>query len=204
MDITWYGYSSFSVKTKNGSLVVDPYKNIDLKMPSVKADVVVISDENNGTYSAENIGGEPKVLTWPGEYEVAGIAITAMEVAPGAAKKDATKPMIYSFDADGLKVCYITDFAAALTEELMESIGDVDILMVPAGKPDTNLEEIHKSIEEIEPRIVIPMYYNTPGLKADLKELEPFLKKTASSKPKPKKNSPSHPAPTSPKKKPNS
>jgi len=177
MEITWYGYNSFGVKTKGGSLIVDPYtSDVGLKFPGVKANVVIFSSEENKSNNAEAVGSEPKVLTWPGEYEVAGIAITALELTSAAeGKKETQKDMIYSFDADGMKVCYISDFTVPVTDELMESIGDVDILVVPLKG---NLEELHKTIEEIEPRIVIPVGYKTPGLKVEAGDLEAFLKKT--------------------------
>ena len=179
MDITWYGYSCFSLKTKDGSLVIDPYKDVGLKLPNLKPSAVIISDENTPELSAAAVGDSPKVLTWAGEYEVAGIAITAMmHGASAEEKKGAKKAMIYTFDADGLKVCYISDMSVPINDDLMESIGDVDVLMVPVGKGKTNIEEIHTIIEEIEPRIVIPVFYKTPGLKAEAGDLEPFLKKT--------------------------
>lgn len=174
MDITWYGYNCFGVKTKGGYLLIDPYKDIGLKLPPLKASVVVLSNEEEKSNNAEGVNGEPQVITWPGEYEIAEIAITALELA-GTDKKAMKKSMIYSFDADGLKVCYISDYSVPVTDELMESIGDVDILMVPVGKG--NLEEIHKTIEDIEPRIVIPIGYKTPGLKAEAGDLEAFMKK---------------------------
>lgn len=177
MEITWYGYNCFGVKTKGGSLVVDPYKNdVGLKLPNLKANVVILSDEENKSNNAEGVSGEPKLLTWPGEYEVAEIAITAVELASPAEKKQPEKkPTIYSFDADGLKVCYITNFTVPVSDEQMESIGDVDILVVPLKG---NLEELHKTVEEIEPRIVIPVGYKTDGLKAEAGDLEAFLKKS--------------------------
>lgn len=181
MDITWYGYNSFGMKTKNGFLVVDPYKDIGLKLPPLKASVVVLSNEDEKSNNAEGVSGEPQVITWPGEYEIAEIAITALELA-GTDKKAMKKSMIYSFDADGLKVCYISDYSVPVTDELMESIGDVDILMVPVGKG--NLEEIHKTIEDIEPRIVIPMGYKTTGLKVESGDLEAFMKKSGAQAPK--------------------
>lgn len=175
MDITWYGYNCFGLKTKGGTLVVDPYKSdVGLKLPSIKASVVVLSNEDDKNNNAEGINEEPKVLTWPGEYEVAGIAITALQLKSDA-KKEAKKSMIYSFDADGLKVCYISNFEVPVSDELMEEIGDVDILMVPVGKG--NLDEMHKTIEEIEPRLVIPVGYHTEGLKAEAGDLQAFLKK---------------------------
>lgn len=178
MEINWYGNNCFGVKTKGGSLVVDPYSSATgLKLPNLKADVVVMSGEEDPNLKADGVAGEPNVLTWPGEYEVAEIAITALELsAPADSKKGAAKKsMIYSFDADGLKVCYISDFNVPISDELMENIGDVDVLMVPIHG---NLEEIHKTIEEIEPRIVIPIGYKTPGLKVEAGDLEAFIKKT--------------------------
>lgn len=178
MEITWYGYNCFSMKTKGGTLVMDPYnKDTGLKLPDLKASVVILSDEENKTNNAEAVGGDPKVLTWPGEYEVAGIAITALDLPKSAKskKETATKGMIYSFDADGMKVCYISDFKVPVTEELMESIGDVDILVVPL---QGNMEELHKTIEEIEPRVVVPIGFKTAGLKLEVGDLETFLKKT--------------------------
>ncbi len=187
MEITWYGYNCYGVKTKTGTLVMDPYKNdIGLKLPSLKADVVILSDEENKSNNPEAVEGNPKILTWPGEYEVAGIAITAMEIStPAEGKKPANKAMIYTFDADGLKVCYIDDFSVPIGDDLMDNIGDVDILLVPVKG---NLEEIHKTIEEIEPRVVIPIGCKTTGLKVEAGDLEAFLKKsgTKAGNPEPK------------------
>lgn len=169
MEITWYGNNCFGVKTKGGMLVVDPYASATgLKLPGLKANVVVVSDEEDKNLTAEGIGGEPKLLTWPGEYEVSEIAITALQLPE-------KKGMIYSFDADGLKVCYISNVSAPISEELMESIGDVDILVIPVKG---NIEEIHKTIEEIDPRIMVPVGYKTPGLKVEAGDLAAFLKKT--------------------------
>ena len=189
MEITWYGYNCFGLKTKDGAMIVDPYKNdVGLKLPALKGNVVIVSDQENQSNNAEGVSGDPKILTLPGEYEVSGIAITGMELSESKSeeksdkKKSASsssastqkKSRIYSFDADGLKVCYITDFVVPLTEDQLETIGDVDVLVAPVRG---NLEELHKSIEEIEPRIVIPISYKTGGLKAEAGDLETFLKK---------------------------
>jgi len=158
---------------------MDPYKDeVGLKMPGLKANAVILSNEKSSLNNTAAVTDEPKVLTWPGEYEVSGIAITAMELAaPEGEKKDTVKPMIYTFDAEGMKVCYISDYSMPITDELMETIGDVDVLVVPVGKEKANYDEIHKTIEEIEPRIVIPIYYKTAGLKVDAGDPAIFLKK---------------------------
>ncbi len=64
-----------------------------------------------------------------------------------------------------------------LTEEQIQKIGDVDILLVPVGAGGSlSAEEARKIILQIEPKIVIPMYYRIPGLKIKLESVEGFLK----------------------------
>ena len=60
-------------------------------------------------------------------------------------------------------------------------IGEVDVLLIPVGgKYTINPIEAVKTINKIEPRIVIPMHYGNLELKQDvfgeLSELQVFLK----------------------------
>jgi len=122
------------------------------------------------------VSGDPKIITWPGEYEVAGIAITAQELSPEKSSKKTEKPMLFMFDADNLKVCYLTDLSVTFTEEMVENIGEVDVLLVPVGGEKNGYKQAHQLIEDLEPRAVIPMHYKTPGLKIELEGLENFAK----------------------------
>ncbi len=49
MEITWHGQSCFSVKTKEGTIVTDPYgKDIGYSLPRLRADIVTISHDAPG------------------------------------------------------------------------------------------------------------------------------------------------------------
>ena len=64
-----------------------------------------------------------------------------------------------------------------LKEELLEKVANVDILLVPIGGHDTiNCEEAISLINQIEPKIIIPMHYALPNLKIKLDSLDKFLK----------------------------
>jgi L-ascorbate metabolism protein UlaG (beta-lactamase superfamily) len=64
-----------------------------------------------------------------------------------------------------------------LTEEQVEKIGNIDILMIPVGGVYTiSSKEAAKIISQIEPKIVIPMHYQIPKLKIKLEGLDKFLK----------------------------
>ncbi len=175
MEIVWHGYGCVSIKTRDGLAVINPYnEEIGLKLPNIKANVVLTSDEKDaGMNNVAAIGGEPKVLSWPGEYEVAGIAITAQELNndPKLASS-----MVFTLDADGLKVCYLTNLSTPLSDEFVENIGEVDVLLVPVSGDSTGYKEAHAAIEEIEPRAVVPVKFQTSGEKVKLDTIDNFAK----------------------------
>jgi L-ascorbate metabolism protein UlaG (beta-lactamase superfamily) len=52
-----------------------------------------------------------------------------------------------------------------------------DILMVPVGGRYTiNGKQAVEVINQVEPKVVIPMHYQLPGLKFELDDLENFVK----------------------------
>ena len=64
-----------------------------------------------------------------------------------------------------------------LTEEQIDLIGDVDILMIPVGGvASQDASGASKIISQIEPKIVIPMHYALPKLKVKFDDVEKFLK----------------------------
>ncbi len=55
-------------------------------------------------------------------------------------------------------------------------MGDVDILFIPVGdKGVIDAKKAKVVIEQIEPRIIIPMMYHTEGSKCGLDSLDAFL-----------------------------
>jgi L-ascorbate metabolism protein UlaG (beta-lactamase superfamily) len=182
MDITWHGHSCFTIKGKDAVVVTDPYKNIGLNLPKLKADIVTISHEHDGHNNFEAVEGARKVITWPGEYELKNVSVIAIEAfhyskgeAADAEKRG--KIIIFVIDIDGFKICHLGDLGHKLTSDITEAIGDVDILLIPVGGKNTiDYKKAVEVIEQIEPRIVIPMHYKTEGSTADIDTNEKFLK----------------------------
>jgi len=64
-----------------------------------------------------------------------------------------------------------------LTEDQLEEIGDIDVLMIPVGGEFTiDAKGATHVISQIEPKIIIPMHYAIPKLKTKLDEVDKFLK----------------------------
>lgn len=183
MEITWHGHSCFTIKDKGVTIVTDPYTNLGTKLPKLKGDIVTLSDELIETEgNTADVAGDPKTLSWPGEYEIKGVGVegySAFHFAKSVekAEKANCKVVIYNFFIGGYKVCHLSGLGHRLTNELTESIGDVDILLVPVGgNLVIDAKKAVEVVEAIEPRIVIPMYYKIPGSKLDIGGASDFLK----------------------------
>jgi len=184
MDITFLGHSSFKLKGRLGSVVTDPFDPAmtGLKFSPVEADIVTVSHDHSDHNQASQVSGVKKVIAGPGEYEIMGISIIGFPSyhdEKGGSLRG--KNTIYIYEMDGLRLAHLGDLGHKLSEEVVEDIGRIDILMVPVGGEFT-IGPVEAAIltQAIEPSIVIPMHYQTPGLKSEtfskLGSVEPFLK----------------------------
>jgi len=91
-------------------------------------------------------------------------------------KEKNKKPLtMFLIQSEGITIGHLSNINCVPSEKYLERLENVDILFVPVGGKGTlGAEEATKIISEIEPRIVIPMYYKTPKLKIDLENIDKF------------------------------
>jgi len=189
MDIYPLGHASFKLKGKMASVVTDPYdpKVVGLKFPKhTTADIVTISHNHPDHNFAKAVESEPGnqkiVLTGPGEYEVKGIDVVGIATFhDGNEGAQRGKNVMYKIDIDGMTVLHCGDLGHKLTEEQVEVIDNVDILLIPVGGFYTiDAATAGDVVTQLEPSIVIPMHYNRDGLDpkafGNLTPLANFLK----------------------------
>lgn len=182
MDIIYLGHSSFKLKGKNASVVTDPYdKNIGLKFPGTEAEIVTISHHHEDHNRADLVTGMKKVIDGPGEYEIMGVSFIGLASFHDSKKgEERGVNTIYVIEMDGLRICHLGDLGHSLSDSLVESLGDIDILMIPVGGEFTiDAGEAVSVVQAIEPSIVIPMHYQVSGLTESFAKLSPvgdFLK----------------------------
>jgi L-ascorbate metabolism protein UlaG (beta-lactamase superfamily) len=181
MDITWLGQSCFKIQGKDTSLVVDPYDSkLGIKLPKkLESDILLITHDHYDHNNKAAVSGNPYLITTPGEYEIKGVQVTGIEMFHDKNQgKDRGKTTAYIIEIDGIKICHLGDIGQDLSDEDIEKLGDVDILMIPVGGVFTiNAEEAAKIIGEIEPKISIPMHYKIPCLAEKLDSIDKFKDK---------------------------
>ena len=166
MNITWYGQSCFRLEAKEGSILIDPFsKEIGLKPPRIKDEVILVTHQHPDHNAIEDANPEAFIIQNPGEYENHGIAIRGIQSFHD--NKEGTERglnTIYVLKAEDLHICHLGDLGHVLTDHQVEEIGDVDILMIPVGGTYTiDAKTAVEVINQIEPKIVIPMHYMVPG-----------------------------------------
>ncbi|MFA5935983.1 MAG: MBL fold metallo-hydrolase [Patescibacteria group bacterium] len=187
MQIFWHGFSSIRIEAKQGeteaTLLTDPYPNESgLRFPrTIEPDMLVLSHQDKERFNLEGVLGSPFTVTDPGEYEVQGMF--AHGIQDPAAEKDELRPIVYRFDAEGISLAFLGQINRALTTHEIEQLGDIDILFLPVGGGEVlDAKKAVDVISSVEPRIVIPMYYDVPGIKEKLGTVDAFCKQMGASK----------------------
>ncbi|GEM_PF-6694851 len=162
MTISWHGGSSFELTHKKMSILLNGEPKADLG--NVKA---VIFDR-----TAENQTAPEGILlvNWPGEYDRAGFVFRGVE----SADKDG-HCIAYVFHTKEGEVAWLGEMKQYPSEEFIEELGEVHVLIVPVGGKDVlNAKDAYRLVEAIEPLVVIPMCYGDKreGLSAFLKEMD--------------------------------
>ena len=80
MELTWLGHSCFRLRGKDATLITDPPSPATgYSLGRITADIVTISHQHVGHNYVKGIGGDPKVVTGPGEYEISQILISGVQ-----------------------------------------------------------------------------------------------------------------------------
>ena len=186
MDIYWGGQALFKLKGKYASVIIDPFDPTytGLKLPKdLTANLVLLSHEHEDHGNSDVVtapdGKKPMVFKEPGEYEVSGVVVSAINsFHDNTNGSERGKNLIFHIMIDGLNILHLGDLGQSeLTEEQLSQIGQVDILLVPVGSVYTiNSKAASNIVSQLEPKIIIPMHYKIEDLKFELEGVEGFLK----------------------------
>ncbi|MFC2047346.1 MBL fold metallo-hydrolase [Chloroflexota bacterium] len=179
MDISWLGHSCFRIKGKHATVITDPYPpDLGYSLGKPTADIVTVSHYHQGHSYVEGVGGEPKLITGPGEYEIGGVLIIGVATFHDAERGGKRgKNSTYLMEIDEISVCHLGDLGHVLTAEQVEELGDVDVLLLPVGGVSTiDAPLAAEVVRQLEPNAIIPMHYKTPALIRQLESVDGFLK----------------------------
>jgi L-ascorbate metabolism protein UlaG (beta-lactamase superfamily) len=180
MEITWYGLSCFRLTERGlASVVTDPYDHsaVGFSPLKLRGNIVTISHAAPGHNYESAVKSKQRVISGPGEYEIGGVFITAVQTNGKKREKSKLRNTLYVFDYNGITVAHLGDLSRVPSQAQVEALGNVDVALVPVGGGrGLNAAKAAEVVSLIEPGIVIPMHYGTPDCKIKLNPLDKFLK----------------------------
>ena len=193
MRIIWYGHSCFWIETKGVKILIDPYPEVDDDRIG-EVEYILITHEHTDHYGKVELLSRLRGATVIGPKQVYlmavsdgitrareidigetielgnGVKVTAVPVEHPSSQY----PVGYLIEGDK-RVLHLGDtYASPIFQRLR---GKVDILLVPiSGRSTANEREAAHIVEDIRPRIVIPMHYGVYG-EGDPEKLAEELRK---------------------------
>lgn len=155
MKLTWHGQSCFTIEADGSTVVVDPYEDgmFEGRAPlCLTADAVFCSHEHHDHNARDKV-------TLSGN----ACAITVQEIHTYHDDEKGAKRgtnIIRIFAAEGLKVAHLGDLGCELEPEQKAMLKGLDAILVPVGGFFTiDAKQAKRLMDEITPRVVIPMHY---------------------------------------------
>ncbi|MDO8517755.1 MAG: MBL fold metallo-hydrolase [bacterium] len=191
MVISYFGGECFKITQGDLTLALNlPSKESNLPAGrqgknSVKfgSDIVLVSQDTpdfNGVENASFGERQPFIINGPGEYEIKGVAVrgypsTPFDSAQGKSLGTSGRECIttiYSVVLEGMTLCFLGPISnPVLPAGAMQELDAVDILFLPIGGGDVlDHRDAYKLAVQLGPKVVVPMHYDAPALKAFLKE----------------------------------
>jgi L-ascorbate metabolism protein UlaG (beta-lactamase superfamily) len=178
MRIEYLGHACFRLTSVEGTKVVlDPFDGRELgyPMPSVDADYVLVSHEHTDHNYVAALKGNPTAIKR--DYKSKDISVKAIHVfhdeEVGAKRGRNT---IFTIGMDGMVLAHLGDLGHILDEQILRSMGKVDILFIPVGGTFTiDAAKASIVVDQVKPKVVIPMHFGTPSLPFRLQKVDAFL-----------------------------
>lgn len=171
-EIEYKGGNAVVIATKKSKIVVDPRLSLlGLKDINVKDAIELATEERFALNDPE----AQLVIDGPGEFGIAEFDIKGIAVQRHIdAENEGKKSIIYRIEVGDSKIGVIGNIIGKLSDEQLEELGVLDVLIIPVGGNGYTLDSTDavKMVRKIDPRIVIPVHYADTSLKYEVPQQE--------------------------------
>jgi L-ascorbate metabolism protein UlaG (beta-lactamase superfamily) len=162
MDIQFYGANCLTLSTKQARIVVDDnLADLGAKSITKAGDIALFTSIQGATPAGVKI-----VIDQPGEYEVSGVSIYGIAARAHMDEEGQKTATMYKLLIDDLRVLVSGHIYPELSDDQLEAIGMVDLMIVPVGGNGYTLDGVGalRLVKKVEPKLVIPTHYEEEGL----------------------------------------
>lgn len=157
--LTWHGHSCFTMEENGYAIVLDPYA--DGYVPGfgplrLTADAVFCSHGHEDHNASSCVRINKDAASKKNPFQVTEIH----SFHDDAQGKKRGNNIIRIFDDGEYRIAHMGDIGCMPTEEQKDQLRGMDVMLMPVGGFFT-LEpgEVHTLVEELKPRMLVPMHY---------------------------------------------
>lgn len=175
MNVRYIGHASFWVSSSKGtSVVIDPFsQRLPYQLPPLEPDVVLVSHEHHDHNAYYRFTNNPMLLKrshdFPMESELniasSGEKITFYGLPTFHDDQQGRKRgpnTVWHWFWEGIHFAHFGDIGHLLTEEQSKALGKLDVIFLPVGGKETlDPSTAALFINQVDPRVVFPMHYQT-------------------------------------------
>lgn len=163
-DIEFKGGNTVIISTKKATLVSDPKLSLVGKKDITLKESVQVATEPR--MQVENNQAR-LLIEGPGDYEVADFSIKGIAAQRHLdTTNDERIATIYRIEVGDARIALLGNIDDKLTEEQLEALGVVDIVILPVGGAGYTLDATSAAalVRRIDPKVAIPVHYDISGL----------------------------------------
>jgi L-ascorbate metabolism protein UlaG (beta-lactamase superfamily) len=161
MDLQFYGANCLSVTHKGARIVIDD----NLAGLGAKG---VTKPDDVALFTGPHEGGGPGRLVFdgPGEYEVSDISVIGIAARAQIDEAGTTNATMLKLVTGDVSVLITGHIYPELTDDELEQIGVIDLLVVPVGGNGYTVDPAGAMnlVKAIEPKLVVPTHYADKSL----------------------------------------
>lgn len=167
MDIKFYGANVIRLQTKKVSVTIDDnLASLGQKPITKETDLAVYTSKQDESKLPKSVF----YVDTPGEYEVLNVSIKGVSAQAHMDEPGKKSAVMYRLVIDDYKIGVVGHIYPEISDEQLESLGMIDILIIPVGGNGYTLDGIGalKLIKKIGPSIVIPTHYKDSKIKYEV------------------------------------
>ena len=176
MDIQFYGANCITLTTQGARVVIDDnIAELGGKTVTKPGDIALFTNAHG------KLGIDTKLtIDSPGEFEVSSFSIYGIPARAHVEEGQQKQATMYKIIAGGTSIAVVGHIYPELSDDQLERIGMVDLLIIPVGGNGYTLDPTGalSVIKKIEPKMVIPTHYADKDLQYPVpqQDLEQALK----------------------------
>jgi L-ascorbate metabolism protein UlaG (beta-lactamase superfamily) len=168
--ISFLGHASFLIETPQGVRAVTDYNGVNI--PTDPPDIATMNHAHSTHYTDHpdprikyvlhgwRDDGKPAQIDL--QYRDLHVSNLPTNIRDWQGGTEYYGNSIFLFESAGLCVAHLSHLHHLLTEQDLATLGHVDVVMAPVdGAYTMSHEDMAKVLDELQPRIVLPMHYFT-------------------------------------------